>query len=220
MLDWKLTKGAGQYAILGELGNYYSKSWKIRISRMGNTTSWGPRGDSSVSKQVDIGQLFESFRSEVLQNMPVDVSSFITMSKVLCLAQGSSMTMDIDEKSSSISIISIEKPGTFNVSLKIYSTSWGVGTAPGHPLGSALGGLARRKEQIAVQESFAHAGLNMDFTAKFEFPDQPTDDIQEYLDWAQQSLRTCSLAAHLTALSCLRGQDSATSVATYWLRQY
>ena len=69
---------------------------------MGNTTSWGPIGDSSVSKQVDIGQLFESFKSEVLQNMPVDISSFITMSKVLCLPQGSSMTMDIDEKSSSI----------------------------------------------------------------------------------------------------------------------
>jgi hypothetical protein len=28
----------------------------------------------------------------------------------------------------------------------------------------------------------------MDFTAKFEFPDQPTDEIQEYLDWAQQML--------------------------------
>lgn len=173
------------YAILGELGNYYSKSWKIRISRIGGTTSWGPIGDSSVSEQVDIGQLFESFRSEVLQNMPVDISSFITMSKVLCLPQGSSLTMDIDEKSSSISI---EKPGTFNVSLKIYSTSWGVGTAPGHPLGSALGGLTRVKEQIAIQERFAHADLNMDFTAKFEFPDQPTDETQEYLDWAQQML--------------------------------
>lgn len=173
------------YAILGELGNYYSKSWKIRISRMGDTTSWGPIGDSSVSEQVDIGQLFESFRSEVLQNMPVDISSFITMSKVLCLPQGSSMTIDIDETSSSISI---EKPGTFNVSLKIYFSSWGVGTAPGHPLGSALGGLAHVEEQIAVQESFAHVGLNMDFTAKFEFPDQPTDEIQEYLDWAQQML--------------------------------
>lgn len=173
------------YAILGELGNYYSKSWKIRISRMGETTSWGPIGDLSVSKQVDIGQLFESFRSEVLQNMPVDISSFITMSRVLCLPQGSSMTIDIDEKSSSISI---EKPGTFNVSLKIYFSSWRVGTAPGHPLGSALGGLAHVEEQIAVQESFAHVGLNMDFTAKFEFPDQPTDEIQEYLDWAQQML--------------------------------
>ena len=173
------------YAILGELGNYYSKSWKIRISRMGETTSWGPIGDSSVSKQVDIGELFESFRSEVLKNMPVDISSFITMSRVLCLPQGSSMTIDIDEKRSSISI---EKPGTFNVSLKIYSSSWEVGTAPGHPLGSALGGLARGKEQIAVQESFAHAELSMDFIAKFEFPDQPTDEIQEYLDWAQQIL--------------------------------
>lgn len=173
------------YAILGELGNYYSKSWLIRIRRMGNNTSWGPIGDSSGSEQVDIGQLFKSFRSKVLQNMAVDISSFITMSKVLCLPQGSSLTMDIDEKSSSISI---EKPGTFNVSLKIYSTSWGVGTAPGHPLGSALGGLTRGKEQIAIQERFAHADLNMDFTAKFEFPDQPTDEIQEYLDWAQQML--------------------------------
>jgi len=96
------------------------------------------------------------------------------------------LTIDIDENSSSISI---EKPGTFDVSLKIYSSLWSVGTAPGHPLGSAFGGLARRvKEQIAVQESFAHVGLNIDFTAKFEFPDQPTDEIQEYLDWAQQML--------------------------------
>jgi len=173
------------YAILGELSNYYSKSWKIRIRRMGETTSWGQIDDSSASEQIDIGQIFKSFKSEVFHNMPVDISPFITMSKVLCLPQGSSIAIDIGERSSSISI---EKPETFSVSLKIYSTSWAVGTAPGHPIGSALGGLARVKEQIAVQETFAHAELNMDFIAKFEFPDQPTDEIQEYLDWAQQIL--------------------------------
>lgn len=174
------------YAIIGQLSYIYNKSWKTKVRRLGNITSW--TSIPSASEQVNLEQLYTSDNSMLLQKLSLNINSILIQSKTLCLPAGTSLSVNIDEKypHSATSVIFFKKAGSFEISIRIYPVTWTVGAAPGHPLGAALGGLYRGDEQLEVQEKIAHSCLNVGITANFEFPDEPSDEILDYFNWAQQ----------------------------------
>lgn len=174
------------YAIVGQLSRIYNKSWKIRVKRLGNITSWA--SIPSESEQVDVEQLYMSDQSIFLRKIAFNINSISLHNKTLCLPRGTSLSVSIDEKTprSATSVINFKNVGSFEISIRISPSLWSVGAAPGHPLGAALGGVHREDEQLEVQETIAHCCLNVNITSNFEFPDEPNDEFLNYFNWAQQ----------------------------------
>lgn len=173
------------YAIIAKLSHIYSKSWKTRVHRLGNMTSW--TNIPATSEEIDLHQ-FHSGEGALLQKMSFNINDIFAQNKTICLPKGTMLRIDIDEKNPRFasSVIHFTNVGLFKISIRISPSTWSVGAAPGHPLGAALGGLYRGDEQLAVQEQIAHSCLNIAIAADFEFPDEPSDEILEYFDWAQQ----------------------------------
>lgn len=173
------------YAIINHLSQIYMASWKVKVRRVGGRVNWSPV--PSDSEQLDLSQLTLPDTSTMLKSMAFSVPSAQFRNRI-CLPPGTSLSVDIDKPAPTLvnSIINLNKAGTFNILIRIRPAIWSVGAAPGHPLGAAFGGFIRGDEQLEIQEKFAHVSLDIDFTATFEFPDEPCDEIQEYFDWAQQ----------------------------------
>jgi len=173
------------YAIIAQLSHIYSKSWKTRVHRLGNMTSW--MNITAASEEIDLQQFYMD-GGDLLQKMSFNVNDIFVQNKTICLPKGTILSIDIDEKNPRFasSIIRFINVGLFKISIRISPSIWSVGAAPGHPLGAALGGLHRGDEQSVIQEQIAHSCFNIAIAADFEFPDEPSDEILEYFDWAQQ----------------------------------
>ena len=148
-------------------------------------TSW--MNIPAASEEIDLQQFYMD-GGDLLQEMSFNVNDIFTQNKTICMPKGTILSIDIDEKNPRFasSIIRFTNVGLFKISIRISPSIWSVGAAPGHPLGAALGGLHRGDEQSVIQEQIAHSCLNIAVAADFEFPDEPSDEILEYFDWAQQ----------------------------------
>lgn len=174
------------YAIIAQLSHIYNKSWKIKVKRIGDITSFA--STQCILEQTNLKTLIASDQSILINKMLLDINSIFVPHNIICLPQGTLLNVEIEEKvpHSATSLILFKKEDAFEISFRISPVTWSVGTAPGHPLGYVLGGFQRVDEQLKVQEKIAQVTLNVNITANFEFPDVPSDDFIDYFDWAQQ----------------------------------
>lgn len=174
------------YAILDQLSLIYNKSWKTNVKRVGDVTTFA--SIPSAQEKINLEALIASDQSILINKMLLDIKSIFVPHNIICLPQGTSLDVEIDEKvpHSATSLISFKKEEAFEILFRILPVGWSVGAAPGHPIGYVLGGLQRVGEQLEVQEKIANVILNVNITANFEFPDVPNDDFMDYFDWAQQ----------------------------------
>lgn len=174
------------YAIIDQLSLIYNKSWKTNVKRVGDVTTFA--SIPSAQKKINLEALIASDQSILINKMLLDIKSIFVPHNIICLPQGTSLDVEIDEKvpHSATSLISFKKEKAFEISFRISPVGWSVGAAPGHPIGYVLGGLQRVDEQLDVQEKIANATLNVNITANFKFPDIPNDEFVDYFDWAQQ----------------------------------
>ena len=174
------------YAIIDQLSLIYNKSWKTNVKRVGDVTTFA--SIPSAQEQINLEALIASDQSILINKMLLDIKSIFVPHNIICLPQGTSLDVEIDEKvpHSATSLISFKKEEAFEISFRILPVTWGVGAGSGHPLGYVLGGFQRVDEQLEVQEKIANVSLNVNITANFEFPDVPNDDFMDYFEWAQQ----------------------------------
>lgn len=174
------------YAIIGQLSLIYNRAWKTKIEHIGDTTSFA--GAPCAQEQTNLKTLIASDQSTLINKMSLDINSIFVPHDIICLPQGASLNVEIEEKDplSANSLILFKKEEAFELSFRISPVTWSVGTASGHPLGYVLGGFQRIDEQLEVQEKIANVSLNVNIKANFDFPDIPNDDFIDYFDWAQQ----------------------------------
>lgn len=173
------------YAIIGQLSQLYHRSWKVKVTRIGDMTQFNWIDSPFGSESINVDELALADNTSVLKNVSFSISDILTISKVLQLPAGASMDVRINEH---VSTLSFNKTGAFNISFRIHPSSWTVGVASGHPLASAFGGFQRIEEQLELQQRIACVCLDINFAANFEFPDEPSDEIVDYFNWAQQIL--------------------------------
>lgn len=182
---WKFLVEIVPYAIIQELSLIYNKSWKTKIKRVGDVTTFATI--PSAHEQINLDTLISSNQNMFVNKMLLDINSIFIPYNTISVPKGTSLNIKIDEKGPhSASSIIFKKEDAFEISFRISPLGWSVGAAPGHPLGYALGGFQRIDELFKVQEAIAHATFIVNITSNFNFPDVPNDESEDYFNWAQQ----------------------------------